>query len=147
MSEKENESARLTVDEIGVMREIIAWCKESNVYETYCARWEAVSEIAYRPHSTRGRAVDFNQKYDNGASVAFAGEYSHTWKPLPARTFTEAVDMLVALGFLPPRFSSAYQAGWGMGIRFAELVVRRSDPAEMDLIAAKASMPAGSPVW
>lgn len=31
---------------------------------------------------------------------------------LPVTTVTEAVDVLVALGFLPARFSSAYQSGW-----------------------------------
>lgn len=30
----------------------------------------------------------------------------------PVRTMSEAVDILVALGCLPPRFSSAYRAGW-----------------------------------
>jgi hypothetical protein len=34
---------------------------------------------------------------------------------LPVRTVTEAVDVLVALGFLPARFSSAYQSGGPRG--------------------------------
>jgi hypothetical protein len=107
----EAEWVRMTVDEIAVMREIIKWCKAEGVEETYAARWEAKKEISWSPNARRARAVDLDLRW-HGLRVALGGELSHTWRDVPARTFTEGVDMLVALGFLPAQFSSAYRAGW-----------------------------------
>jgi hypothetical protein len=109
-----DEAVRMTVAEIAVMREIVKWCKVSNVGETYAARWEAQDEVAWRPHKRRGRAVDFEVAW-RGLRVAFGGSFSHDWHDLPVRTFTEGVDVLVAVGFLPARFSSAYAQGWNVG--------------------------------
>jgi hypothetical protein len=38
--------------------------------------------------------------------------YRDELQVLPVTTITEAINVLVALGYLPPRFSSAYRSGW-----------------------------------
>jgi hypothetical protein len=40
------------------------------------------------------------------------GDTGREGTEIEPRTVTEAVDLLVAVGFLPARFSSAYRAGW-----------------------------------
>jgi hypothetical protein len=62
---------------------------------------------------TGPRAQWWNVDYDVG------DEYLTVWygtmpkaKPYYVASVTQAVDLVVALGIAPPRFSTAYRAGW-----------------------------------
>ena len=98
---------RMTVAEIALMREIVRWRRNNGVrYRHLIHTWDG-------GHGAKAPAVH----------VSVAGETMGVWRPhaddlrshwtyLWVESFTQAVDLLVALGYLPPRFSSAYRAGW-----------------------------------
>jgi hypothetical protein len=67
--------------------------------------------VSFEPESDIGGAARLL------ATVDYYG--SKELQRLPVTTVTEAVDVLVALGFLPARFSSAYRSGWDKANGFA----------------------------
>jgi hypothetical protein len=105
-------AAGLSIADIALMRQLIAWRKEVGV------------EI--RPE--RGAWVDMTKPFRGGQrwitrdmaasdsgepEVGFGSDYATspaTW--IRVSSLTEAVDILVAKGYVPARFSSAYLAGW-----------------------------------
>jgi hypothetical protein len=107
----DDEMVRMTVAEIGVMREIVKWRKTEGV-----TLWRSRS---------LGHFIDWSVRRD-GVKACVTVETPSTWPRLgwthrgetiydawlELRNFTEGVDLLVALGFLPARFSSSYRAGW-----------------------------------
>jgi len=115
----EDEAVRMTVAEIAVMREIVKWRKAEGVRLWRSRKigdfidWRitrngnityvVLEEPTSRPELGYSRI---------GSSVADA------W--LTLGSFTEGVDLLVALGLLPARFSSAYAQGWTVGREEAE---------------------------
>lgn len=100
---------RMTVNEIALMRAIIAWRKaheiefvRRRVMGTY---W--VDAFGRTGPKRRGVAIELKHSPDAPLGLCVG---SYTWHP--AESFTQAVDLLVAYGYLPARFSSAYRAGW-----------------------------------
>lgn len=59
-------------------------------------------------------------------------------------TLTVAVDVLVAVGYLPPRFSSAYRLGWDKANGFAQARETRRWVSPTDFAACE---PAAEPVF
>lgn len=106
---------RLTVDELALMRAIVLWRRQTLAPAT----WPQVDY--YKRRWSRGfREVSFelpkvDDPADGYAVVSFApGRYA-SLTHIEARSLVEGVDVLVAFGYLPPRFSSAYRAGWDTG--------------------------------
>ena len=97
---------RMTVAEIALMREIVKW-RKANRY-TYLP-----DRSRYR-HRDTWRSVGWVAlDSDMPPAVGVSPDYKQVifdWHRVTS--FTEAVDLLVALGYLPQRFSSAYRAGW-----------------------------------
>jgi hypothetical protein len=103
---------RMTVGEIALMRQIIAWCKENGirfrkmpVFGT--RRWfDATQPLTVR----RSVWVDLETE-----SISMqAGRVDAPWHE--AESVTQGVDVLVAYGYLPARFSSTYRAGYEVGM-------------------------------
>jgi hypothetical protein len=92
---------RMTVREIALMRAIVKWRKANGV--------EVPGPQSYRNHD--GRLVT-RTAYFGPAEIGVAPRYGVTIEWHRVHSFTNAVDLLVALGYLPARFSSAYAAGW-----------------------------------
>lgn len=106
----EDEVRTMTADEIGLMREIVKWRRNHGV--TY---WRARNPIGRFCQwkddgdrwSRRSVGHDLGDPY-----VSAGAAYSAHDIRVPVQSVTQAVDVLVALGYLPARFSSAYRAGW-----------------------------------
>lgn len=102
-----DERVRMSVDEIALMREIVKWRRSNGI--DFVRRIAVYGSPYWKDYRT-GREVWVLPGGEPPLSVVAGGEeWSQT---MPACTFTQAVDMLVALGYLPPRFSAAYRAGW-----------------------------------
>jgi hypothetical protein len=111
----EIEVRRLTVDEIAVLREIVKWRRNHDV-----DFWRAHGNLGrFAQWSEVGRdgrqvSIDFLRGDDGlyaemtiGRKREFGGmKVNDRW------TVAQGIDVLVSLGYLPPRFSSAYRAGW-----------------------------------
>lgn len=111
----------LRPEEIGLLKEVARWRRANGV--TYF-QWRpgkgfgVMTEWKLWIGTGRERKVA-NVTYEpardwHGARLAGTTDYygSVDFKELPANTVVEAIDMLVVLGYLPVRFSSAYRAGW-----------------------------------
>lgn len=110
-----DESKRMTVAEIALMRAIVQWRKANSiefvkrsVMGTY---W--VDPFGETGAKRRSVAIELKHAPSTPMGTAPSGGASYTWHAV--ETFTQAVDVLVALGYLPARFSSAYRAGWDAG--------------------------------
>jgi len=108
----ELEQPRMTVAEIGVMREIVKWRREAGhlfapMNSRYLGHWAEWRDGA----RAFGREVTVDHSIPGKFAVRPEGRYV-TGRWYVALSFTEAVDILVALGYLPARFSTAYRAGW-----------------------------------
>lgn len=99
----------MTAAEWALLRQVIRWARAEGVESRYhgwtrrgpiADRWGVSLEDAESPRLLiwRGRA--------NGRDYWVA-------------SIAEAVDVLVALGILPARFSTAYRAGWDAGMGYA----------------------------
>lgn len=92
---------RMSVAEIALMREIIAWRKTHGWQRS---AWEG----AWIEMATGRRVAADPSASEVGVS---AGRYdSYRWHCV--ENVTQAVDLLATFGYLPARFSSAYRAGW-----------------------------------
>lgn len=99
-----NARPRLTDREIALMREIVKWRKANGVH--------------YRGPSKIGQFIEWVGQEQAVCFEILDGEIG--WGPIgqiygpwiAVGSVTEAVDLLVALGYLPARFSTAYRAGW-----------------------------------
>lgn len=109
MTDIEDETVRMTVPEIALMREIVKW-RRANGVAYWRARtpigrfvsWKVWSqgEVVWDPSAHEDRHLGHDDR--NGSS--------YEW--VRVANVTQAVDVLVALGYLPKRFSTAYRAGW-----------------------------------
>lgn len=108
-------SARMTVNEIALMREIVQWRKNNDV-----TQWKASRNLGrFTQWTGPGRngkqvSVDF-YRGDEGMRAAMSISHRQTSDDMEVGdtySMTQAVDVLVAVGYLPARFSSAYRAGW-----------------------------------
>jgi hypothetical protein len=105
-----NARPRLTDREIALMREIVKWRKANGVH--------------YRGPSKIGQFIEWVGQEQAVCFEILDGEIG--WGPIgriygpwiAVGSVTEAVDLLVALGYLPARFSTAYRDGFGRGREF-----------------------------
>jgi hypothetical protein len=106
---------RMTADEIALMRAIVVWRRAEGV-DFWRAR-DVLGRFVQWSAAGRGAlqvSVDLMRGDDGPYALMQAGRKGVLGgiKLADDYGFTQAVDMLVALGYLPARFSSAYRAGW-----------------------------------
>lgn len=123
----------LTTDEIALLREVARWRRNHKVsyfqwrpgkgfgVMTEWKLWADDDDANWSGRGPRGRR-QANVTYEpdrSGADepqprVVVTKDYygGENLRELPTCTVAETVDCLVALGYLPQRFSSAYRAGW-----------------------------------
>ena len=117
----------LTPAEIGLMRAIVTWRRETidgvwprGEFSTNRGWGHFLSWRRYTSASRTSVAVEVAHEGDDNHdrqlrlcvdTACRCGHETRTVEFEPG-SVTEAVDALVALGVLPPRFSSAYRAGW-----------------------------------
>jgi hypothetical protein len=110
---EQDEMVRMTVAEIAVMREIVKWRKAEGV--DFWRSRAPLGEWAEWHIRRDGKRLAVIVEHPKTSPVLGWGRDEYwvpiTWEP-GINTFTQAVDVIVALGFLPARFSSAYRAGW-----------------------------------
>jgi hypothetical protein len=117
-----DETRRMTVGEITLMREIALWRRSHGVdfyRERRIGRWVEWTDIAN----------DRNVVCENTGESGFShGTRYYIHDRVDVQSVTQAVDVLVALGYLPARFSSAYRAGWHASqVWYDPGVMERSD--------------------
>lgn len=104
----------LTVAEIQLMRALIAWRKEHEIEFVRRRVYGAPYWVdAYR-RTAPGRREVWNESgsYGPGTFTMVTDRPHEHYLRTEATSLTQAVDVLVAFGYLPARFSSAYRAGW-----------------------------------
>lgn len=118
----------MSVQEIALLKEV--------------ARWRRANDVRYfqwRPGVGFGVFTEWKKDVDRKTQINVSYEPDRSgeeelrprllvtrdyyggdeFQVLPVTTIEQAIDVLVALGFLPPRFSSAYLAGWRAGETWA----------------------------
>lgn len=117
---------RMSVAEIALMRAIVHWRKAHGVEFEY---WLAT-------YTKDGVTVTWD--YSHGAEIGMARKSGASIRWIPVRTVTEAVDLLVAFGYLPARFASSYRDGWEAALtwvqgdpRSPQFLARFHDPANI----------------
>lgn len=95
----------MTTEEIALMREIVQWRKNHDI--DFVRRINPYGAPYWKDYRT-GREVWFQPKYAVPLSIGT----KHESYSVLAESLAQAVDLLVAYGYLPQRFSSAYRAGW-----------------------------------
>ena len=97
---------RMTVAEIALMREIIAWRK---AHEIDFVKRRVYGAPYWKDYRT-GKEVWFESEEEQSMALVAGRD---VWAVhISAESVTQAVDVLVTFGYLPARFSSAYRAGW-----------------------------------
>lgn len=109
---EDEEVRRMTVEEIALVREVVKWRRNHGVLFFKWRRGVAFGVLAEWKKTVDGRQRNVSVEFDPPRIVATEDYYHGAFRALPVGTVTEAVDVLVALGYLPPRFSTAYRKGW-----------------------------------
>lgn len=91
--------AKLTLDEVALLREVFRWARNHDVTRT---AWGD----AWR-QGLKGKMVTRDEN-----TIGWAPDRWSDYHWLAVDSIAQAVDVLVAVGYLPQRFSSAYRAGW-----------------------------------
>jgi len=108
-------STRMTTADVALMREIVRWRKSHGIeLSTLHGCYQEPTKWGGIWGREQGHAVTWSTDPHDGAPLGFSkgGSTVHDWRWSEVESFGQAVDLLVAYGFLPPRFSSAYRAGW-----------------------------------
>ena len=92
-------------------------------------RWARAAELAAgvwpRSWAVGKYRIDWDRSDPEMLDVVHTADrnrpYIRTTRRLPVASIAEAVDLLVALGIVPVRFSTAYRAGWDAGLQYAEV--------------------------
>lgn len=126
---------RLSLDELAVLREVVKWRRRSDVG----ADFDFFSP-SYRFNG--GRAIMWLTPSSQATcmKVGVTPDYSRVqsvWHKVAS--VTQALDLLVALGYLPARFSTAYRAGWEASYEAGEIGGARTPYTE--------AVPAWGPTW
>lgn len=107
---------RMTTDEIALYRDVVRWCKAHDVFfQQHNGRWMEHTEYQPIRGPKVGRSVEIWHRdgvtWELGID-AHGG--SRTAQPVwhKVTSVADAVDLLVHHKLLPPRFHSAYRAGW-----------------------------------
>ena len=106
---------RMTVNEIALMRAIVEWRRATGVTFYKASRLLGGFALwADRARGGREVAVDFYRGDSSPYAEMTAGKRGELGglEVDDDYTVSQAVDVLVSLGYLPARFSSAYRAGW-----------------------------------
>jgi hypothetical protein len=107
---------RMTVAEIALMREIVRWRKNHDI--DFVRRIVPYGAPYWKDYRS-GQQVWFQPK-EASPLVVVAGRYGDV-STVPANSVAQAVDALVAYGYLPQRFSSAYREGFDNGRAFQSM--------------------------
>jgi hypothetical protein len=103
----DTETQRMSADEIALVREIVRWRRNHGI--DFVRRINPYGAPYWKDYRT-GREVWYQAKEQNPVSVVADRA---TWPAqIPVGSVAQTVDVLVAYGYLPARFSSAYTAGW-----------------------------------
>jgi hypothetical protein len=102
----DTEIKRMTTDEIALVREIVRWRRNHGI--DFVRRLHPYGAPYWKDYRT-GREV---WQRPNGEQMAMISDRDSLNVAVGADSVTQAVDVLVAYGYLPLRFSSAYRAGW-----------------------------------
>ena len=100
---------RMTANEMAVLREIVKWRRATG--GEYLPMWSR-----YRLADGRSFAWLSLDSYATCMKVGVSSDItrvSYTWHRIAS--VQQGIDLLVALGYLPARFSTAYRAGWDIG--------------------------------
>jgi hypothetical protein len=98
---------RMTVEDIALMREIVRWRRANGI--NYVPDWSRYRASTRDGSSVAWTTLDIPR---DDPMVGVTHDYLAPYEWHRVHSFREAVDLIVALGFLPQRFSSAYRAGW-----------------------------------
>lgn len=100
----------LSASDVALMRQLIAWRKANDIEFVKRRIYGAPYWVdAFGRTGPKRREVVYDRKQENTLGL-FDDDAGFTW--LAPVSLTQAVDVLVAYGYLPARFSSAYRAGW-----------------------------------
>lgn len=140
----EDEAVRMTEQDIALVREIVQWRRNHGV-QFY--RWPVKSFGRFSEWHLYRDGKRINVAFDSAGISADRDYYGRGRVEIPSGTVTETVDCLVAFGFLPPRFSSAYRAGWE-----AAMIWERAEPDDAAFKRLfhdpeNVSFPAGEVAW
>lgn len=128
---------RMSLDEVALLRELVRWRRNHGVDYDFAGATLRLADgrtIAWNTYS----ALHWPRAGEVG--VRDCRLRPLTWHEV--ESVTQAVDVLVALGYLPARLSSAYRAGWD-----ARAEATDSDGA-LDLITWPDLAPLdGRPAW
>ncbi len=111
MTDIETDPPKLTIKDIALMRQIIAWRKTVFVeLRSTHGVWMKVGDPDDR------RAVTWDE-----GEVGLTSHYDRErMRWVGVTSLGQAVDVLVAFGYLPARFSTAYRDGWSAGYRVCD---------------------------
>lgn len=126
---------RLSLDEIAVLREIVQWRRTGGGEFVWASP-------AYRLADGKVFAWLWPRSQATCMKVGVTPDYlrvSFVWHKVAS--VAQAINLLVALGYLPERFSRAYRAGWE-----ARAEATDADGA-LDLITWPEHVPAWGPAW
>lgn len=113
MSDDE-EARRLTPEEIGLLKQVFRWRRDNGKTFFLSHSFGPHGFLSWdEPRNTDGvrRGVTFDREWPDriGETTSYHRQTFRWHEVADAR---QAVDLLVAYGYLPARFSSAYRAGW-----------------------------------
>lgn len=147
MGEDEKVSVLACEQDVHLLREIAKWRRAAGIdlWRSHgnLGRFTNWSEIGSDGHQV---SIDFERSDEGWRATMTIGrrrelggmKIDDTW------TLTEAVDVLVAVGYLPARFSSAYRLGWDKANGFAQARATRMWIPPSEFAACE---PAAEPVF
>lgn len=113
MTDIETERRGIPATDVALMRQLIAWRKVNDIEFVKRRIFGAPYWVdSFGTTGPKRRQVAYDRKLETPMGV-FDYDAGFTW--LAPASLTQAVDLLVAFGYLPARFSSAYRAGWDAG--------------------------------
>lgn len=119
MTDVEEAPAKLTISDIALMRQIIAWRKAEGIDFVKRKVYGAPYWVRYGGTGA-GRQEVWHQPKGQHSLVMVTdwcprSEGDDDYQSVDPASFKQAVDVLVAFGYLPARFSTAYRDGWSEG--------------------------------
>lgn len=135
MTSATEEQKRLSLDEISVLRELAKWRRRSDVGADFdffspAYRFNGGRTIMWLTPGSQATCMKV------GVTPNYTGVQA-VWHKVAS--VAQAIDLLVALGYLPARFSTAYRAGWDAYNEASEIGEAARPYTEM--------MPAWGPTW
>ncbi len=119
MSYEDDGVRRLSVQDIALLKQIARWRRSNNVSFFLWRRGQgfagAYGFAEWNRYTDGGRHnVAFEREAPD--ELIFTTDYHRKlFRRIEVDSLQQGVDILVAVGVLPARFSSAYRAGWDIG--------------------------------